>query len=60
MVNTLVTEWSEHQAFAVSDVVFLLQTDTGWTVQVVGRYRDLLHRDGNDWRFHERTAEFVS
>jgi hypothetical protein len=31
-------------------------------VQLVGRYHDTLHHDGNGggWRFHHRRAEFVS
>ena len=60
VVNTLVPEWNDDEARAVSDVVFLLKGDDGWAVQVVGRYRDLLHNDGGIWRFHHRTAEFVS
>jgi hypothetical protein len=59
VVNTLVTNWSEHEARAVSDVVMLLQGDAGWAVQVVGRYDDTLHRDGDTWRFHHRAATFV-
>jgi hypothetical protein len=39
--------------------VFLLRGDAGWNVQVVGRYHDTLHRDGDGWRFHHRRAEFV-
>jgi hypothetical protein len=58
-VNTLVTECDDHEAHAISDVVFLLQGDAGWNVQVVGRYHDTLHRDGNGWRFHHRRGEFV-
>jgi hypothetical protein len=61
VVNTHVTDWNEREATAVSDVVFLLQGDAGWAVQVVGRYHDTLHRDDGDaWRFHRRTAEFVA
>jgi hypothetical protein len=59
VLNTLVTDWSEHEAHATSDVVFLLQGDAGWAVQVVGRYDDTLHRDGDAWRFHHRAATFV-
>jgi hypothetical protein len=59
VVNTLVTDWDDHEAHAVSDVVFLLQGDAGWNVQVVGRYHDTLHRDRDRWRFHHRRAEFV-
>jgi hypothetical protein len=60
VVNTLVTDWSEHEAHAISDVVFLLHGDAGWAVQLVGRYDDTLHRDGDAWRFHRRAATFVN
>ena len=59
VVNTLVTDWNDHEATAVSDVVFLVHGDEGWGVQVVGRYHDTLHCDAGTWRFHRRTAEFV-
>jgi ketosteroid isomerase-like protein len=59
VLNTLVTEWSADEATAISDVVFLLLGKDGWRVQVVGRYEDVLHRDGDTWRFHRRTASFV-
>ena len=60
VLNTLVTGWNEHEATAISDVVFLLRGDAGWAVQLVGRYHDSLHCDDGAWRFHRRTAEFVS
>jgi hypothetical protein len=60
VVNTLVTDWNDRAAKAVSDVVFLLQGDAGWAIQLVGRYEDLLHRDGGTWRFHRRAATFVT
>ena len=59
MLNTLVTDWNEHEAHAISDVVFLLQGDAGWAIQLVGRYDDTLHRAGDAWRFHRRAATFV-
>ena len=59
VLNTLVTEWSDREATAVSDVVFLLHRDGGWSIQVVGRYRDTLHHDAGVWRFHRRVAEFT-
>jgi hypothetical protein len=59
VVNTLVTEWSPDEAKAISDVIFILQGDAGWAVQIVGRYHDTLHFDDGAWRFHRRTAEFV-
>ena len=60
VLNTLVTDWNDREATAISDVVFLLQGDRGWAIQLVGRYRDTLHRDDGAWRFHRRTAEFVT
>ena len=60
VVNTLVTDWNDHEATAISDVIFLLQGDAGWAIQLVGRYHDTLHRDDGTWRFHRRAAEFVT
>jgi SnoaL-like domain len=60
VVNTLVTDWTDHEANAISDVVFLLQGDTGWAIQLVGRYHDTLHSIDGTWRFHRRAAEFAT
>ena len=60
VVNTHVTAWGDHEASAISDVIFLLQGDAGWTIQLVGRYHDTLHHSDGTWRFHRRTAEFVN
>ena len=60
VLNTHVTDWDAREAHATSDVVLLIKGDAGWAVQVVGRYRDVLHREGDVWRFHSRMAEFVS
>ena len=60
VLNTLVTEWSDAEATAVSDVVFLLLGRSGWSVQLVGRYHDTLHHDDGTWRFHRRAATFVT
>jgi len=59
VVNTHVTDWDADEARATSDVLFLLKGREGWSVRLVGRYRDVLHRSGGTWRFHRRTAEFV-
>jgi hypothetical protein len=61
VLNTVVAEWNDTEATAVSDVVFLLLGESGWSVQLVGRYHDTLHHDGGDtWRFHHRAATFVT
>ena len=59
IVNILVTDWNEHEAAVTSDMLFLLQGESGWAVQLVGRYTDVLHQDDGTWRFHRRVAEFV-
>jgi SnoaL-like domain len=59
VLNTLVTGWRDDEAEAVSDVVFIVQGDEGWAIQLVGRYHDTLHRSDGGWRFHRRVAEFV-
>jgi len=60
ILNTHVQAWDDHQATAVSDVVFLLLGDGGWTVQLVGRYHDVFRHHEGAWRFQRRAAEFVS
>lgn len=60
VLNTLVTEWSEDQATAVSDLVFIRQGKEGWAIQLVGRYHDTLHCHDDTWYFHRRVAEFIT
>ena len=61
VLNTLVTDWNDDEARAVSDVVFILLGKAGWSIQLVGRYDDVLHPAGDgSWRFHRRTATFVT
>ena len=60
VVNTLVTDWNEEEAQATSDVIFVLKDDSGWAIQLVGRYHDVLHHSDGTWRFHRRVAEFVT
>jgi hypothetical protein len=59
VLNTLVTDWSDEEARAISDVVFVRKGDAGWAVQLVGRYSDVLHRSRDRWLFHSREATFV-
>ncbi len=59
VLNTHVTDWSDDEAEAISDVVFILMGKAGWAVQLVGRYHDTLHHDDGTWRFHRRVATFV-
>jgi SnoaL-like domain len=59
VLNTLVTDWNDREATAISDVIFIRQGKAGWAIQLVGRYHDNLHHDGRVWRFHRRAAQFV-
>lgn len=59
IVNTVVHDWDEGEARATSDMLFLLQGDAGWAVQLVGRYEDTLHLEDGTWRFHHRKVTFV-
>jgi hypothetical protein len=54
VVNTLLTDWGEDEATAISDVVFTTQDDAGWGIRFVARYTDTLHCDDGTWRFHRR------
>jgi 3-phenylpropionate/cinnamic acid dioxygenase small subunit len=54
--NTLVTDWSDDEATATSDVVLLVEIESAWTVQFVARYVDVLHHDAGTWKFHRRTV----
>ena len=60
ILNTLVAVVDDTGATAVSDVVFLLLGRSGWTIQLVGRYHDILHFEEGSWRFRRRTATFVA
>jgi uncharacterized protein (TIGR02246 family) len=56
VLNTHVVEWSDDEATAVSDVVFILEGKEGWAIQFVARYRDVLHHRDGTWLFHRRTV----
>jgi hypothetical protein len=58
VLNTLVTDGNGGDVEAVSDVVVLMKEDSGWSIQVVGRYHDTLRLEGGAWRFHHRSAQF--
>lgn len=52
--NTVVGQSGGDLATATSDLAFFARTEEGWEVTLVGHYADVLHRDGDTWRFHER------
>ncbi len=52
--NTVITSWTADEAEATSNLVFLLRGESGWAVQLLGRYEDVLVRDGDTWLFRSR------
>lgn len=52
--NTVITDWSDTKASAVSDLVFYVKSDASWSIMLVGRYHDTLHCHGGRWRFYRR------
>jgi ketosteroid isomerase-like protein len=59
VTNTLVTEWTDDEATAVSDLVFVQRGKDGWSIEMVGRYLDTLRREGATWRFTHRALTTI-
>ncbi len=57
--NTVVTDWSEREASATSDVVFVQKGDAGWAVQVAAKYDNRFRNDDGTWRILHRTMHFT-
>lgn len=60
VLNTVVSELGAGRAGAVSDLVFLTKSESGWDVSLVGRYDDLLREEEGHWRFESRTLSFAT
>ena len=56
--NTVITSWAGDDATAISDLAFFQRGASGWTVPLVGRYDDTLHRHDGVWRFQRRVTTF--
>lgn len=59
VANTVITSWTEDEATAVSDVAFFQHGESGWAVQVVGRYEDTLRQYDGTWLIHHRTTTYI-
>ncbi|NEB02867.1 nuclear transport factor 2 family protein [Streptomyces sp. SID13726] len=57
--NTVVTQVTDDEVSAVSDLAFLQRGEAGWAVQIVGRYDDTLTRRDGVWRFRKRVTTFL-
>ena len=58
VANTVITSATEDEATAVSNLVFLQRGESGWAVQMVGRYDDSLRLHEGAWRFQHRLTTF--
>ncbi|KPI27754.1 nuclear transport factor 2 family protein [Streptomyces sp. NPDC054950] len=58
VTNTVVTAPGPDEATAASDVAFLQRGESGWAVQVVGRYDDTLRRVDGTWLLRRRKTTY--
>ncbi|QJT05310.1 nuclear transport factor 2 family protein [Streptomyces asoensis] len=58
VANTVLTSYTEDEATAVSDLAFFQRGESGWAVQLVGRYDDTLRRHDGVWKFSRRVTTF--
>ncbi|KXF57136.1 hypothetical protein AXA44_31035 [Rhodococcus sp. SC4] len=58
--NTVISHQDDGRIGALSDLVFLSKSESGWTITLVGRYDDLLRREGRHWRFEHRALAFTA
>ncbi|WP_043672425.1 nuclear transport factor 2 family protein [Streptomyces xylophagus] len=59
IANTVVTSATEDEATATSNLAFFARGEAGWTVQMVGRYDDVLRRHDGAWLFRRRVTTFA-
>lgn len=59
VANTVVTSYTADEATAVSNLAFFQRGESGWAVQLVGRYDDTLRRQDGAWRFQRRVTTFL-
>jgi uncharacterized protein (TIGR02246 family) len=58
-VNIVITGWTDEEARATTDVVFLAQGETGWSVQIVARYQDVFRPVDGKWLISHRADEYI-
>ena len=58
VANTLITVDSDDEATASSDVAFFQRGESGWAVQVLGKYEDTLRLQDGRWLFAKRATTY--
>lgn len=59
VANTVVTEWSDREAKATSDVVMFKHNGSTWSPAIVARYHDEFGESGGRWLLRRRADEYV-
>lgn len=54
VTNLHLEEYDGTRATVVSDLVFLLKGESEWKVRMVGRYTDVVRKEGEGWLFESR------
>ena len=58
-VNIVITDWADEEARATTEMVFLAQGETGWSVQIVARYQDVFRPVDGRWLISRRADEYI-
>jgi ketosteroid isomerase-like protein len=59
VANTVITSSTGDEVTAVSNLAFFGRGESGWAVQLVGRYDDTLRRYDGAWRFQKRVTTII-
>ena len=59
IANTHIVDWNDPLVTAFSDFAVVQQSESGWAISVVGRYRDTLRHQDGIVRFSHRTLELT-
>jgi ketosteroid isomerase-like protein len=59
VTNTVITDWTDDEARATSDVVYIQLGDSGWSIQIVARYHDTFRDTDGTWLLSRRAEEWV-
>ncbi|MET7483736.1 nuclear transport factor 2 family protein [Streptomyces sp. NPDC005538] len=57
--NTVITSATEDEVTATSNLAFFARGETGWSVQMTGRYDDVLRLHEGRWLFQQRVTTLV-
>lgn len=60
VTNTVVTNWTEREAKATSDVAMIAFDGAAWSVVIVARYHDEFEESGGRWLLRRRADEYVA